>query len=184
MILVAAIAFGLVLGQASRGDARRLVRAKLRGEPALLALLFVQFVLASCPAEGPWRTPLLIAWCGSLLLAAILASVNWRQPGVACLAAGLWLNFAVVVGNQGMPVLPDAALAANAAQGSWVPSARDFVHVLAGSTTRLLALADVIPVPWPARSLASAGDVMLLVGAAAFAAGIQRGFAASGRQAA
>lgn len=173
MILAVCIALGLALRLASGRHLGELAHVGLRGETALLFLLLAQSVLPSLRLGGVAATVAHWAWILTFVFLAAIALANRRQPGMTVLGMGLVLNFVVIVANSGMPVLPAAA---QAARGSTVPlsiAAGDFVHVLAGSTTRLLSIADVIPLPGPLwfRSLISAGDALLFVGVAVFLAG-------------
>jgi hypothetical protein len=91
---------------------------------------------------------------------------NYRVPGIALAGVGLAMNAAVVLLNSGMPVLPEAAAAAGGVMTAL--NATDFAHNVATAATRMLGLADVIPISGPVgiRGVASAGDVLLAGGVA------------------
>lgn len=172
MIALVALALGALVGVLARGDMRNLARIRIRGETALVGLLVAQMLIPALRLEGSVARVAFWLWWATLPATAGVALLNRRLPGMACLAAGLTLNAVVVVANGGMPVLPLAALSAGGSEGSWIPPLGDFVHLVAGVGSRLLALADVIPVPAPVRSVVSGGDVVLLAGVAAVIAGI------------
>lgn len=173
MIALVAVAVGVLVGVSAGGDLRRLASTRLRGETVLCVLLVAEVLLPLLRVEGIVGRVAFLVWILTLPAGAVVALWNWRLPGMAAVGVGLLLNTAVVVANGGMPVLPEAALAAGGSAGSWVAATGDFVHGVATSATRLLPLADVAPVPWPMKSVASAGDIVMLVGLAALVGGMQ-----------
>lgn len=166
MILVIFMLLGLALRLASGRSLRSLATVKLRGETVLVVLLVGQVVLPGLHVSGVWATVAHWAWVGTFLVLVALAWINRRQPGMALLGAGFASNSLVVLANGGMPVLPAAAATVSGSAARIHIPASDFVHVLAGPGTRLVWLADAIPLPGPAgvRALLSAGDVLLFAG--------------------
>ena len=85
------------------------------------------------------------------------AAMNVQLVGAVLVAIGSALNLIVVVVNHGMPVDPDAVMAA----GAIMPS--DPLHVVQTGATVLNALGDVIPVG-AFRAVYSLGDICIAVG--------------------
>lgn len=91
---------------------------------------------------------------------------NLRIRGVPLVTLGLLLNAAVVGLNAAMPVSVAAAAHAGTPTTS-IAEGTDPRHVIAGPSTRLRALGDVVPVPlplWP--EVVSPGDVLVAAGLA------------------
>ena len=112
MILLYAVAIGLVAGLVSGGRLSNLGNITVRFWPvALLGLLF-QTLLFSSPlaAVVGQLGPSLYVLSTTIVLAALI--FNLRQPGIALVILGAFLNFAVIVANGGqMPASPDAVAA-------------------------------------------------------------------------
>lgn len=172
MIVLTAVAVGLLLGVILGGDLRRIGRAKVHGETVLLLLFFLQLALPVVRLAGVPARIGFAAWAVTLPACSFIAIRNRQLPGMASVGAGLALNAVVVLANSGMPVLPAAAIAAGGSHLSWIAGAGDFVHAAVVQGTRLMALADIIPIPWPLRGVASAGDVAMLSGIVAFVGGM------------
>jgi hypothetical protein len=105
-------------------------------------------------------TPLpLLAYLGAIVAVGLVALLNARLPGVVLVAAGSFLNVAVIALNGGMPV--DFALARSVDAVSYEA---DRLHVALTDRTVAPFLADVIPLPI-FRSVYSIGDVVIAAGA-------------------
>jgi hypothetical protein len=166
VILLLSLPVGVAVGLAAGGRLERLRALRLRGELFLVALLIVQGVLPLLAASGVGKTTLYWSWAATFPLMVLICLINLRVPGAVLAGAGLALNGAVILLNSGMPVLPEAILAAGgsiAALGTI-----DFAHTVAGARTVLVVLADVMPMTGPVivRGVASAGDVLLASGVA------------------
>lgn len=123
-----------------------------------------------------------------LLSQALLLIFCWRNrrlPAGWILALGFLLNAAVMLTNSGlMPIAPEtlAVIRPETTPADWEPGtahpgSKDII--LPASETRLWFLSDifVIPPPFPLPTAFSPGDVVVLIGFAAFL----RGLLASGR---
>lgn len=163
---------GLAAGRLSGGRLGRAGRVRLRATPVLAVALLVQVSLGALPAAT--RLPLVLA---SSAVAVAWAATNARRIppmglGLTLVAAGILLNLAVIVVNQGMPVSADAMRVAGIADVGDVRVGRLYKHVpLEGSDLRLLG--DVIPVR-PFRTVVSVGDVVMLCGTVLAVAGATR----------
>jgi hypothetical protein len=172
-MIVACIALGFALRVSSGYPLSDLAHLRLRGEPILLGLLVTQAALPAISLSGWAARIAFAAWLATFPLLVGVAWQNRRQAGMAVLAVGLALNFAVIAFNGGMPVFPEAVTAVSRSVSSGAIPAGDFVHVLGLATTRLPWLADVMPIPGPPwlRFVPSAGDLLLYTGVVAFLAG-------------
>jgi hypothetical protein len=173
VIILLCLALGLLLRVASAGSLQGLSETQIWGETLLLGLLVAQAAIPLLRLSGTGARIAFFAWLATLPLMAGIAWRNHRAPGMAVLGVGLVLNLVVIAANGGMPVFPTAVAAVStAARAGAIPSA-DFIHVVAGSETKLPWLADVIPLMGPAwlRLVASPGDLLLYAGIVAFLGG-------------
>jgi hypothetical protein len=175
VILLLSLPLGVALGLAAGGKLDGLKRLRLRGEFVLVAVLLVQGVLPLISAGGATRQLLYWAWAVTFPVMAGVCIANYRVPGIALAGVGLAMNAAVILLNSGMPVLPEAVVAAGGVMTAL--KSTDFAHNVATAATRMRGLADILPIPGPAgiRGVASAGDVLLAGGVAtAIAASLLR----------
>jgi len=175
VIVVLCFAIGLVLRLASGRKLGDLADAGLRGESVLLVLLVLQILPAWIPLTGSLARIAYLLWLATFPCMAFVAWLNRKQPGMAVLGFGLLLNFAVIATNGGMPVAANAIASITPSANAVHIAPTDFVHVPVDAGTRLIWLADVIPIAGPSwlRSVASAGDCLLFVGIATFLATAQ-----------
>ncbi len=166
MMVVGALLFAVVVMFALRADAARLKSARLRYEILLPIGLVVQF---TGPRFVPEGSAVVAAWIAGAVLVLIMAAANWHLIGFRVIALGLVLNALVILANGGMPVSTEALRYLGAHDVEAVIAAASPLYVLADSSTLLLVLGDVVPVPGPApvRSLLSLGDALLMVGVVA-----------------
>lgn len=169
MLLLYAVAAGLLIGLATRGNFAALGMVRIRLWPIALLGLAFQALLFSSPlaaSVGQLGPPLYVASTTAVFVALV---VNLRQPGFWLITVGALLNLAVVVANGGqMPASPDALIALT---GAPVIPTTDFSNsVVAGPGTRLYFLADifVLPRPLPFANVFSIGDVLIGLGGAWF----------------
>ena len=175
MILVATIAFSLVLARLRGGRFKGLVNVPLRwGALAAIAFAIQAAFIYQTPshdyAGALGREELLLIGSHVLLIAVVWA--NRRLPGIHWLGLGLLLNLLAMVANGGwMPVTPEAlteaghtGLVPSLASGTRVYSSKNIV--LPRAETRLWVLSDVFILarPFPVPSIFSVGDLMLAVG--------------------
>lgn len=130
--------------------------------PIAIAL---QAAAALLPDDRSWSRGVGVSLIlASLLLLLVVVLANHEETGLWIAAIGLVMNFTVIAANRGMPVLPEAAVIAGAESTDLVLDAK---HVLLDSESRLVFLADVIPVPF-LRQVLSMGDVFLAIGVGMF----------------
>jgi hypothetical protein len=169
MLLIYAVAIGLIVGLATRGSLAAIAEAKVRLWPVALFGLAFQVALFSTPlavAVGPLGPSLYVVSTTLVLMALV---VNLRQPGFWLIVLGAGLNFAVIVANGGqMPASPVAFAALTGAPV--VPTAGFSNSIVAGPGTPLGFLADifVLPHPIPFANVFSIGDVLIGAGGAAW----------------
>jgi hypothetical protein len=122
-----------------------------------------QFIPASA---APWGVALVLF---SYLPLLALVVINRDRSGLWLAGLGVLMNFTVIALNGGMPVLKEAAeVASGFAPGDPV-IAEGYKHVVLGQTSRLVFLADVIPLRIANYGqVLSLGDVFLAVGLGRF----------------
>ena len=108
-----------------------------------------------------------IALLLSFAVIGVACIINWRLRGFRLILLGVLLNLIPIGLNQGMPVSA-AAVGDAGLSVSRVPTDRGGKHHLAQVGDRVQFLGDVIPVRPPFRTVVSAGDLVMWVGAAAF----------------
>lgn len=164
LLLPVALAAGAGVGYLFGGRLRHLAGLRVRA-PVLLGLaLALQVGVSLAPADA--RFPV-VAFSYALVGAWLVVNIGGRRRRlglvVGLLAAGWFLNLAVIVPNGGMPVSEAGMARAGVPSGAEFEDGNIRKHV-AGTEGRTLSwLGDVIPVP-ALRTVISAGDVVLLAG--------------------
>jgi hypothetical protein len=169
MLLLYAIAAGLLVGRLSGGRLDALDQVRFRWWPLALAGLAFQLVLFSGPVVervGDAGPPLYV---GSTLVVFAVLLLNVRLPGFWLLALGAGLNLVAIVANGGyMPSSPEAWMQLNGL--AEVPTDAYTNSALMTDATRFPALGDifVLPRPLPLANVFSLGDVLIAAGAGVF----------------
>lgn len=160
-LVVVVLLAALLVGRLAGGSLERLGGLPLRARRLVVLALLAQ--LLGVVIGGPAHPLGLVVSAG--LVVAFLA-LNRGVRGTGLVALGLLANALVVGANGAMPVSADAAGRAGVGTQHLV-AGTDPRHELAGSTTRLPWLGDVVPVPLPLRpEVVSPGDVLVAAGAA------------------
>lgn len=160
-----AIALGYALG----GRLSNLGGTRFRYGWAGLLGVALQFL----PVGG---TPGYLLLTASFLLLLFVSSVNWKLPGFLLVLVGLWMNFLVIVVNEGMPITLDAIVTSGQVETIGdLREAGSSKHHLATEDDELLFLGDRIAVPAPVRQAISVGDVVAYAGAMWFVVAGMRG---------
>jgi hypothetical protein len=167
MLLV--ITLAVITGKLAGGRLDRLPQAGVRWP--LLALVGLALQLA--PLPGPAAMALLYLSFAVLLA---FAAANLRQPGFPLILLGVVLNLAVIGANAGMPVARSAIVASGQQDtlGELAEDGDGVKHHLAGPSTRLLPLGDVLAVPPPVKQVISVGDIAVDAGIFWFVVGAMR----------
>ena len=97
---------------------------------------------------------------GSYVVLILVVAANRKQEGMWLAGIGILMNFSVIALNQGMPVLPEAAVLAGADSTDLLLDAK---HVILDSSSKLVFFTDIIPIRF-LRQVISMGDVFLAVG--------------------
>lgn len=156
---VVVLALALALGVVSGGRLAHLAQLDLRYGGLVAAAVAVQ--LLGAVAGGPaYPVGLAVSAC----LAGWFLVLNRGVRGTGLVALGLLCNALVVGLNGAMPV-SSAALGHAGVSTQSLLDGSDPRHELAGGSTRLEPLGDVIPVllPWHAE-VVSPGDVLVAAG--------------------
>ncbi|QNB45817.1 hypothetical protein BR63_05520 [Thermanaerosceptrum fracticalcis] len=161
------VVLGLLMGLLMGGRIKNLGRLPLRGTGwfILLGVIEASMQFTQTP-ERQFLYKSLIMFAGALMM--LLLWANRHIPGVKLSLIGLFLNFLVMAANGGrMPVSQWAAVISG--QSDYLPELLSDIsarHVIIGSATKLVLLADIIPLPppYPFPRVLSIGDVILFAG--------------------
>jgi hypothetical protein len=163
MVLVFAIAIGIVVGLAFGGRIGRLADLQLPGMPLFGVAIALQ-VLAFPSSSFPWSVPDSVAtvlWLGTYALLIAIVWLNRRVTGFPIAGAGMVSNLVAIVANGGhMPALPSALREAG------VAFAGVYQNSVANGHPNLAWLVDRWAAPeWVlGANVYSVGDVLLGVG--------------------
>lgn len=161
LVLAVSIAIALVRG----GKLSNLGEIHLDLWKLLPLGIALQLTAALLPDDRSWSRGVGVSLIlASLLLLMVVVLANHNEVGLWIAALGLAMNFTVIAVNRGMPVMPEAAVIAGAESTDLVLDAK---HVILDSDSRLVFLADVIPIPF-LRQVVSMGDVFLAIGVGMF----------------
>ncbi len=169
MLLLYAIAAGLLLGRLMGGRVRNLERVHLVWWQLAVAGLLIQLLLFARPVAELVGAggPLLYVPSTLMVLAALLR--NLRLPGMGILGLGAGLNLVAVLANGGyMPSSPEAWIQLT---GSAALPVDHYTNVaLIGPATLFPFLGDifVFPPPLPMATAFSVGDALIALGAIVF----------------
>lgn len=165
ILLIAVVAFALVLGLLLNGSFRRFEDLRLRWWGLVVVGLGLQLVPLPSGRSGTdllVRVTVLALSYALLILFAVL-NVRWR--GMPLVLIGLVLNALVIVANGGMPVSAEAI--EGSGQGDLLQVLIDegaAKHHLMTQDDVLTPLADVIPIPPPVGQIVSVGDLFVYAG--------------------
>lgn len=167
MLLLYAIAAGLLLGRVRGGHVSVLAGLRIRWVWLAVAGLVFQLLLFSPLVAERVGTagPLLYVVSNALVFAVLLRNLD--LPGLPLVALGASLNLAAIVANGGyMPSDPAAWQALSGVAG--VPTDAYTNSALIGPGTALARLGDVfvLPRPIPFANVFSMGDVLIGLGIA------------------
>ncbi|HWH33707.1 MAG TPA: DUF5317 family protein [Acidimicrobiales bacterium] len=162
-VALVALVGGLVLGLAAGGRPANAARARLRWP----SLAVVAVILAWAPRllEATASAAAVLVLCSLLALLAF-ALANLRLVGMAVVAVGLAANATVIAANEGMPVDPQAVIAAGLAEpGDAILIELGTAQRWQDGDDRLVVLGDIVPVS-AVGEVASFGDLVLAAGLA------------------
>jgi Family of unknown function (DUF5317) len=180
IVVVFALAAGLLAGLVSGGSVRSFERVRVHWWGAALAGLALQiFPVHRWVDAAGVATAALVA---SYVVLIAFVWVNRRLPAAPLLLVGLALNAVVIAANDGMPVSEGAIRVAGGTAHELPAGLDDGKHHLMTASDSLTPLADVIGIPPPVATVLSIGDVFLYSGVAVFAALVMRGRSAENRR--
>jgi hypothetical protein len=169
MLLLYAIAAGVIAGLFARGHVGALADVRMRAWPLAVGALFFQVALFSPPVASivaGYGPPLYVVSTAVVLVAL---ATNLHLPGFRLIALGALLNTAVILANAGhMPAAPEAFAIAHGV--SALPTTLYSNSTLIGPDTWLPWLGDVFALPRgvPLANVFSVGDVLIGVGGGLF----------------
>jgi uncharacterized Zn-binding protein involved in type VI secretion len=161
------VAVALVVGRLAGGRVRALGRLPLRGGRVLAAAVALQVAAHVAARLGDAVVPARVLSLAAFACTGLVVAANVRLPGAPLAGLGLALNALFVGANGGLMPVTVRALEGAAPPDAGLVAAvvRDPLHDVADEDSRLLPLADVIPVPLPWRPVvASPGDLLLAAG--------------------
>lgn len=169
MILLEAVAFGLLLSLATGGSLRNLESERLRGERLLFTVLPLQIVWPKIAGFAGFSCKISLAvWLLMMVMLIVVLVLNAPRRWVVTVAAvGIALNALVISLNGAMPVSLRSVSEIGGSRADAVATMRDnCLHEVLDGGTRLASLGDVIAVPGPEwqRSVVSGGDLLLALG--------------------
>jgi hypothetical protein len=167
LVLLVAPAVALMVLAVRRGGLSALSRVRVRGKAWVLVAALVQAVRSSGPPWADagaawWPLVLAVCACGFAWANARVASRRVRVA-LATFAAGALANAVTTAVNGGMPFSVSGARTAGMSAAAIASPPPGHVPVVPG--TRLVVLADVIPVPG-LHVVLSVGDLLLWAGLA------------------
>jgi Family of unknown function (DUF5317) len=169
VLLLYAIAIGLLIGRLAGGRVHNLERVDIAWWGLALGGLIVQVVLFASPVDG-WigaaGTPIYVV-STLVVLAALLRNI--LQPGFPLIAVGAFANLVVVLANGGaMPSDPHAWMAISGEAEVPITGYSNVVPM--GPDTNFAFLGDifVLPPPIPLANVFSVGDLLIGIGAGWF----------------
>ena len=175
------VALGVVAALLRRVDLAGLASIRFRGLWFCVAAYGLKVALFYLGAAGVGIVVANGVWLQLALTVAllVLVALNTHLPGMKVILVGLLCNLLVIGLNGGrMPATLSALQTSGQANVvSVLRAGEDPGHALATDQTRLLFLADWIPVRPLIHKVVSPGDILIAVGLA-----IIVGFAAPGRQ--
>ncbi|HWE55219.1 MAG TPA: DUF5317 family protein [Acidimicrobiales bacterium] len=162
LILLVAVAAGVLIGLATGGRLSGLGDFRLRMWPLLLGAVAVELVVGDLPSGPRW-----VLGLAACVVAGIWCMVNRpvgrRVAGPELIGVGAALNAVVMAADSGMPVSRSALVQAHLGGIPDVTRGHLYKHVAMTGHTALRPLGDVIPVS-PLRTVVSVGDVLMLAG--------------------
>jgi Family of unknown function (DUF5317) len=176
LLLLYAVAFGLIAGLLTRGRLSELGTVKIRYWPIALAGLAFQVLLFSSPLAATVGDlgPALYVGSTAVVLGALFANI--RQPGFWLIVVGALANLIAIVANGGQ--MPASAEAWAVLTGAPELPATDFSNaVIATPDTPFYFLGDlfVLPRPFPFANVFSIGDALIGLGGAWFVIAVMHG---------
>ncbi len=154
---------GVLLGWIRGGRIKHLLTKTPDYASLVILAFFLQFALNFDGSRwGLLTVGLLYIHLWSYILLFAFFAINHKLPGMLVISLGVFLNFLVIAANGGsMPVLMEGLrpdLLAKLLEG------RDLLHSPVLPETRLVFLADIIPVPGGGKI--SLGDIYMNIGLA------------------
>ncbi len=165
LVLVVAVAGGLLAGALLGGSFANLERLSLRFAWLVVLALLLQIVAFSPLGSGLSHDTVIAMHIGSYALLLTCVAANIRRPPVMCFGVGVLANAVTIVLNGGyMP----ASRAALRLAGLPVSSTPHNNSELAGSGAHLAFLGDVFALPHglPLANVFSVGDILISIGLA------------------
>jgi len=176
LLLLYAVALGLIAGVFTRGSLAALGAVKIRYWPIALAGLAFQVLLFSPPLAAVVGEAGPVLYVGSTAVVLVALIANIRQPGFWLIVVGALANLIAIVANGGhMPASAEAWAVLNG-----VPQlpTTDFSNAaIAAPDAPFYFLGDlfVLPRPLPFANVFSIGDVLIGLGGGWFVVAVMHG---------
>lgn len=167
MVLLFGVIAGIALALFRGGSLKKLGEVHIRWAWIVLVALIIQIILVYVLPDRTGVARVLFPLTHAAIL--VVAWVNRDLEWMWLVAAGVLLNFIVIVANGGyMPVTPQALAQAGLIErpeavdsGAWMPGTKDIV--LSKDQTLLWWFSDIVVLP-PIQRIVSIGDILITTG--------------------
>ena len=165
LVLVVAVAGGLLAGALLGGSLANLEHLSLRFASLVVVALLVQIIAFSPIGARLPHDAIIALHIGSYVLLLACVAANIRRPPVMCFGAGVLSNAVTIVINGGYMPASRAALRLAGLPVSAIPHNNS---ELATSGDRLRFLGDIFALPHslPLANVFSIGDILIAIGLA------------------
>ncbi len=170
-----ALVLGSLVGWLRGGSLKNIVNQPLFFLPLAIVAFLLQSILSFDFSRAGYLTPYIFhLHLFSYLLLFLFIYYNRKSPGMLIMGVGILLNFLVIAANGGTMPVSSVGLRPELKE---ILLQGEALHALTTAESKLLFLADVIPLYFPAGSKMSVGDIFLSAGLFYFLQqGMMRGF--------
>ncbi|MCL6574434.1 MAG: DUF5317 domain-containing protein [Bacillus sp. (in: Bacteria)] len=162
------IIISFIVGFIRKGNLRGLAQLKLKWGWVFPLLLVVQLAVFMLQNDSEFLGQVSgYIYIVVYVLGLLFLFINRNNPGFILILIGVFLNFLVMVLNDGrMPVSVDAAAVLDPGYIEALKESLYAKHTMLTSSTYLGFLGDVIPIsdPYPRTQIISIGDIIMNIG--------------------
>lgn len=172
-MLLETFILAIIIGILLKGNLKNLAQTQLRGAPFIFCGLILRNIVTifKLPFLNQFMDSIIllapVLFVCSFVLLAFGILLNFSKWPMIIVFVGVFLNFIVVLANQGcMPVSTIGLKYAGYDMTKITSTKLDLNHILITTQTKLSFLSDIIaiPKPYPFPSMLSIGDVLMCMG--------------------
>lgn len=173
-MVIETISLALLFGKLTGGKIRNIENLYIKGWYLFVASFLIEIITLLIVTRTESRISYLIESYFTFiniiiyLLLIVGLAMNWNSIGLRIVLFGSILNFLPIFFNNGrMPVLISSLKYSKLyTQLSLLKEGRIMTHILGTKTTKLIYLADIIPIPKPYifPKIISIGDILISMG--------------------